>query len=335
MITLGKSGELLGQSNSELFKSAEAVLKEWQGNGVIHFTSSGSTGKPKPIVFSKKQVMASIELSNQFFGLDKMSKVLCPLGLEYVAGKMMLLRALHLGIELDLCSAQELPENLSKYDFSPLVPLQLEKLLQEKKALPKKVLLGGAAINDTILTALKSENPVATIYHGYGMTETLTHVAMRHIHPKYEEGFTALPGIQITLNDEGCIKINAAHLGAQPILTTDLATISPQGSFKLLGRADFIINSGGRKINPFELEKAFEPFIDQPFFIHGIPDDKLGQQAVIFIEGDVDHHLEDLLRCVPTLHKYSQPKAIKVLPKFSRSSSGKIQRLKTVESQFN
>lgn len=334
MITLSKSGELLGQNNTVLYQSTKAVLKEWESNVSIQFTTSGSTGKPKSIVFTKEQVIASIELSNKYFGLEAMSKVLCPLGLEYVAGKMMLLRALHLGIELDLCKAQELPENLSQYDFSPLVPLQLEKLLQENKSLPKTVLLGGAAINEDILSLLKSSNPSSIIYHGYGMTETLTHVAMRHIHPKFEEGFTALPGVQITLNEAGCIQICAAHLGVTPIVTTDLAEISRQGSFKLLGRADFIINSGGRKINPVELEKIFEPLINRPFFIHGLPDEKLGQRAVIFVEGSIEQKLENLLCQVPYLHKYSQPKAIIELAKFRRSSSGKIQRRKTVEQNL-
>ena len=314
--------------DQEIYGLVKAILDEWNTSDKISFQSSGSTGEAKKMSFSKNLVIASINRSNQFFGLDKMDSFLCPLHPKYVAGKMMILRALHLKKELRICD----PSNLAlaigttNYDFAPLVPLQLEKLLDLKSPLPKCILLGGSLLDPSLADRIAKLAPNATIFQGYGMTETLTHIAIREVFPHLQEAYELLPGVEVRTGLQGNLEIK---LDAQSewISTTDQVEIDDNKLF-YKGRLDDIINTGGYKCNPLEIESLLKPLISEAFFIAGIPDKKLGQKVVLVVEGNhVDYQLEDikktlLSQCSP----YAIPKEIMLVSNFKRTLSGKIKR---------
>jgi O-succinylbenzoic acid--CoA ligase len=97
-----------------------------------------------------------------------------------------------------------------------------------------------------------------------------------------------------------------------------------------LGRVDNLINSGGIKFNPEQLEAKLATVIpDQRFFIAGLADEKLGQKLVLVIEsnGLTKEELAQLQCHIATVFdKYERPKALYVLPSFQETPTGKIRR---------
>ncbi len=314
------------------FTALKEIIAEWKNSEHIHFQTSGSTGNPKSIRFRKNQVLASCQQTQKAFNLNANTACLCPLGLQYVAGKMMVLRALALDLPLFICSPQDVDKTLAEHTFYfvPLVPLQLENLIATgaNHHLPEQVLMGGSAVGTTVLEKRSKLPQSTTVWHGYGMTETLTHVALRRIHPEYQPAFTPLPNIGISsLN--GQAEIKAPYLDS-PVITNDLIQLEENGSFVILGRSDWIINSGGHKINPTEIEDLLAALLDVPFFIHGMADAKLGQKAVLICEGKTDLTKDELAAYLSDkTHQYNIPKEIYCIPQFERSAGGKILRLKS------
>jgi len=294
----------------------EAILM-WCENDEILFHTSGSTGKPKAIFHSKKSIEASTNLTANYFELSAKSKILLALPARYVAGKMMIYRALCLGCHLDYIEPNSCPEISSEYDFASFVPLQMENLLRKKpKSISQihKILLGGAVVRPQLTQALLKLN--TSFFESYGMTETLTHVALRKLG---KDTFQGLPSISFE-NSKSGLKILASHISNKWIQTNDLVRFEKDNQFELLGRKDDVINSGGVKIHPSQVEKKLSNLISKPFYISKKPDDILGEKICLFIEGKEI----DLPAFSAVLEKFEMPKEVVFVEEFKRTFSGKV-----------
>ncbi|MEN8124645.1 MAG: AMP-binding protein [Bacteroidota bacterium] len=309
-------------------------LKEWfDASDFVTVKTSGSTGKPKQIQLKKEYMMNSALATGKFFNLpDKTTALLC-MPLKFIAGKMMLVRALVLGWHLDVIEATTNPlKNVDrKYDFSAMVPLQLYNSLDNIHWI-KKIIIGGGAVSDDLISKIKT---IPTeVYASYGMTETITHIAVKPLN--VAAGFTdknnffkTLPDVEISKDHRDCLVIDAIRVSNNQIITNDLVDIISSNEFEWIGRFDNIINSGGIKLIPEKIEQKLSNFISQRFFITGLPDDVLGEKAVLLIEGS---NLKiDLDRFKSILAKYEVPKEVYFIDNFVETVTKKIQRQKTLD----
>jgi o-succinylbenzoate---CoA ligase len=295
------------------------ILQWLDASDVVFLQTSGSTGVPKKIEVKKSAMVQSAKATGAFFDLKAGNTALNCLPIQYVAGKMMLVRALVLGLEIDLVEASSHPleNNPKKYDFVAMTPMQAHNSLAAIKNC-RTLLIGGAKINATL-----EENLLqipTNIYETYGMTETVSHVALRKVGEKV---FTILPHVQISQDDRKCLIINAPKLSDNAIITNDLVEIISETQFTLLGRFDNIINSGGIKLIPEQIENKIVNHIKQRFFIMGSPDVLLGEKVVLVVEGapmQIDRAIFE------SLEKYEKPKEIIFMEKLHETSNGKIIR---------
>ena len=304
--------------------------------------TSGSTGNPKTIKIKKDFFINSARKTIDFFELLPGTKALLNLSPEYIAGKLMWIRALIGGWQLDIINPDHhsIEKQLTKksYDFGAMVPLQVQKNLNLISNI-SKLIIGGAPVA-TLLQ--KQLNPLPnSIFATYGMTETLTHIAVKPLNKTALKGFYSqkeqegsyrlLSGISISQDKRGCLLIDAPDVSEVLVVTNDIVKIIDNQHFKWLGRYDNIINSGGVKFIPEQIENKLKKHIKQEFFIAGLPDDKLGQRIVLFVEGNIEKQkLSKLFE--QYLDRYEKPKMIIEIPKFFRTDSGKIQRLKIINS---
>ena len=332
--------ELLSVSYS-LIKEGEAFegpigdfLLDWLGNSKsIQVQTSGSTGKPKTILLNKEHMVNSALATGEFFGLSEgMSALLC-LPADYIAGKMMLVRAMVLGLELDYTIPDSTPLKTKgkPYDFCAMVPLQAENSLTELSRI-EVLIIGGAPVSKALKEKLG--NIPTQIFETYGMTETISHIAAKKItgNPMENGVFELLPQVAIRTDDRGCLVVDCPAVSKQTIVTNDLVTILDRKHFQWLGRWDNVINSGGIKLIPEEIERKLAPFVSSRFFITGMPDKILGQQVVLIKEGPKDQDLDHQLSRIPSLTKFEVPKTIITVPQFIETANGKIHRDKTLKS---
>lgn len=312
------------------------------GNEWFEFHTSGSTGHPKAIRIHRDQMLHSAQLTGQWLGLQAGNTALLCLPVKFIGGAMVLVRALVWDLELVIIEPSNQPEIPTDFSFhlTSLVPPQLQYILQnESLCLPfqqaKGVLVGGAAISIDIENLAKQQ--VFPIYLTYGMTETVSHIAYRPISLEIDEYLRPLPGVELKLNQEACLCIKSSVTSNAWIETNDVAELREDQSFRILGRKDFIINSGGMKLMPSLIEKHiqayfFENGLSNRSFVAGIPDKLYGQIAVLFIESQVNLALDAPLRQYLLRHLSSKqiPKLIIYLPNFLFNSNGKLDNLKTV-----
>lgn len=313
-------------------------LIDWlNASASIAVKTSGSTGAPKTIMLQKKQMVNSAKATAEFFKLKEEDKAFLCLPASYIAGKMMLVRALVLGLELDyvMPNSKPLDNNAKYYDFCAMVPLQLANSLLEIKYI-KKLIVGGAALPNDLL--VKLQNTQTVIYETFGMTETITHVAARKCNTTLSGRssgdanlFNALPNVMFKKDERGCLVIDAPRVSDELVVTNDLVELITDAAFKWLGRFDTIINSGGIKLIPEEIENKLSPFIENRFFVTGVPDEKLGERLVLIVEGDLDIEAFLLkLKASSFLKKLEVPKQIYKLPLFIETKTGKIRRKECV-----
>lgn len=316
-------------------KSIGDFLLDWLSeNPTVQVQTSGSTGKPKKIQLQKRHLVNSAKATGAFFGLSPGSSALLCLPTDFIAGKMMLVRAMVLGLELDYMapSTNPLQSSIKLYDFSAMVPLQVENSL-EKLSLIKTLIIGGAAVSNTLKKVINEKVKHTEIYETYGMTETITHIAVKKIHPPESEkqNFKTLPEVRISINDKNCLVIDAPKISKNPFITKDVVNLISDTEFKWLGRYDNIINSGGVKLFPEQIETKLAVLIDSRFFVGGLPDEKFGQKLILVLQGEVV--IDDLskkIASLPSLEKYEIPKAIYSLPAFIETETGKIRRKQTL-----
>ncbi len=321
------------QNNLELKKQVDDFLTSWYDTkDYIETYSSGSTGKPKCIRIKKNKMKESARMTGEFFNLKKGDTALLCLSPLTIAGKMMIVRAVVLELKL---LVTEVNSNPIKYleihiDFIAMVPIQLLTTLElcpEKLHKCKNIIIGGAEISETLSVKIKDAG--LTIYHTFGMTETISHIAMRKVGVITEDYFTALGETYFTNKNEYLV-IHSTLLDNGKLKTNDSVELIDSKRFKWKGRADFIINSGGVKIQPELVEKKINHLLSVPFFIIGITDEKLGQKVVLFVESS-NELLVNKNELKSLLLTYENPREIYFLKEFIRTESGKINRIKTKE----
>lgn len=325
-------------------KTAFSFCEAWiSGENNFQQQTSGSTGSPKNIEISRLQMIQSAEATGAFFKTESETKLLCCLNPEYIAGKMMLVRAMVWDCPIWLFEPKSNPfSDLSDDilpDFVAMVPLQVEACIDDPQALSKlkkvsHLIIGGVPISQKLKSQL-IENQI-TAWQTYGMTETVSHIALAKIE-KGELEYQTLPNVEIRQDSRGAIWIKSPMSGAEKIQTNDLVELTSETSFKWLGRVDFVINSGGVKLHPELLEQQSEAIMEalfpgSRFFFFGEKNEKLGEKLVLLIEkSEPDEELAKLLqsKLEAGLGKYQAPKSIYFLPAFLQTESGKINRQKT------
>lgn len=280
-------------------------------------------------------MIRSAELTAEALGLKKGDTALLCMPVDFVAGKMMLVRAMVLDLNLITVNPSSNPlaqidENL-QIDFAAMTPMQVIETFKDSDSVNKlrrikKLIIGGAPLNLQLEQEL--QQLPGEIFETYGMTETLTHIALRRIDGMQKSDvFTVLPGIAIQTDERGCLVIHAPHLDQTEVITNDLVEIVDEQNFRWLGRADNVINSGGIKIFPEVVEKKLEGLFAQRFIIAGFPDEKLGEKVVLVIESastPVFEVTSDLI--AQKLERYEKPREVFSLEKFPETPSGKILR---------
>lgn len=314
------------KEGDEFEKSIGDFLLDWfDEKSYIDLQTSGTTG-PSKIIRTNKQTMVNSALATgDFFNLSPGDKALYCLPTKFIAGKMMLVRSFVLGLDIDFVapSSHPLTKNETVYDFVAMVPLQAENSLAGLKNV-KKMIVGGARMSKSLEKSLLKGK--TEVYETYGMTETITHIAAKKIG---EKSFSILPNIQISQNDKNCLVINAPKITAEPIITNDLVELINDHQFVFLGRVDNVVNSGGIKLIPEQIEEKLSHGIHSRFFVGGIADAVLGEKLVLVIEGEKQTIDEAIYSA---LDKYEKPKEVFFIKKFMETESGKIKRKEMLAS---
>lgn len=323
----------------------DEFFESWRPGEGLSARTSGSTGKPKEVILPKELIEASAKRTNSFFGIGPSSHLHVPLDFKYIAAKMMGVRATLAGARLTSESPSNRPlSNIGKeetIDLLAVVPSQMEYILdcltdtdstasgnfngksveRERRGMPyiKAIIIGGGIIPEKIKKRILNANLNA--WETYGMTETASHIALRRVGDAW---FTALNGITLSTDADNCLIIKMK--GFPEVFTNDIAELKDSRTFRILGRRDNIINTGGKKIAAEELERMLEDVWEgQTFAVMSRPDDKWGERIVAVVEGEGDEQrLLDFAR--KKIKPYLIPKEIRFVKKLPRTENGKIRR---------
>ena len=330
------------------------------GQDTFRIHTSGSTGTPKQLLLTRSQMIASAELTGKTFQLSPQSHALVCLNIDYIAGMMMLVRAMVLDLRITVIEPKVNPlaeiHSDTPIDFASFVPLQLQSMLLDSSCVEqlnrmKALLVGGAAVGDVLAAQIKAKLQVP-VYSTYGMTETVSHIAIRLLNEAVDETiFRVLDGVSIGVDQRQCLTINSAVTNFETIQTNDIVTILSPNSFLLLGRIDNIINSGGVKVQLEKVEKVFMEMVGQAnvifprAFAYGVTDEQLGQRLVMVLEkplGIAEKGFIEISKDRPelvslrekmkkVLSKYEIPKQFYAVSSFSETPTGKIDKIATIK----
>lgn len=325
-------------------KDLYLFLKEWFSDSpymTVH--TSGSTGVPKALTVRKEQMMQSARLTCEFLNLQPGDTAMLCMNLRYIGAKMVVVRSLIAGLNLIVRPASGHPmadldvETSLNLKFTAMVPLQVYNTLsvpEEKRRLEQTdiLIIGGGAIDAALATEIKGLP--GAVYSTYGMTETLSHIALRRLNgSSASDRYYPFSSVSLSLSAEGTLVIDAPLVCDEILQTNDIAQIYPDGSFVILGRKDNVINSGGIKIQAEEIERLLCPVIPVPFVITSVSDQRLGQAVTLLLESDSKQEsnrklefkeLEDKLQIV--LIPYYRPKYIRIVDQIPQTGNGKIDR---------
>lgn len=306
-------------------------VDEWLNKSdKIIVNTSGSTGKPKPIKLKKSNMLVSAKTTVEYLKLNRGDKALLCLPAEYIAGKMMIVRALEYGLDLHYVKPGLNLELKEAYGFIALIPAMLTNIIENGTLSNlenvKNILIGGSGIPKQLENKL--QNLKNNIYHTYGMTETITHIALRKINgDDKSEYFTAFNKVNLSKTDDGRLIIDYPEIGINNLITNDITELVSDKKFKILGRSDNIIISGGLKINPELVEKELSDILKSDFIVFGIPDKNLVNKPIIFVEGVSKFNIIDIRKKLENkVSKHFIPKEIVTVKSFDRTKSGKIIR---------
>jgi len=333
-------------------KEIYTFLVEWfSEEDTISVKTSGSTAKPQKITLQKDHIVNSAKATGAYFQLKENTKALLCLPVDYIAGKLMLIRALTLGWQLDVVnpSSKPLKTTTKIYDFVAMVPLQVENSLEKLHTI-KKLIIGGGAVSEQLKNKLQKVS--TQCFATYGMTETITHVAIKRLNNvksfrvkitnkmasknSYKEAFyQTLPNTSIYKDQRNCLVIKNDTISNKVVFTNDVVQLISDTQFEWLGRFDNVINSGGVKLHPEKIEEKLAEMITQRFFVSGIFDEKLGEKLVLVIEDSqisnkVEMSLKESIKDIG-LSKYEIPKEIYFVAQFIETETKKIQRKKTLD----
>ena len=339
-----------------------SFIDEWNDESeYVEVKTSGSTGEPKRMMVEKRRMLNSARITCDFLGLKPGDTALLCMSTDYIAGKMMIVRSIERGLKLvevepcghplDIKHETFLAEPSGKaernilgqakrqsranhpyIDFAAMVPMQVYNSLQvpeerERLMAIRHLIIGGGAIDDAMEAELRTF-PNA-VWSTYGMTETLSHIALRRISgPEASEWYMPFPTVKLSTTDEGCLVIDAPEVCADTLITNDIVELKPDGRFRVLGRKDNVICSGGIKIQIEEVERELKPYARVPYIISKKKDEKFGEIVVLLTEGDTD---EMKAICEEHLPKYHRPKLYQHIDKIPLTETGKPARKKILE----
>ena len=301
----------------------------------VEVQTSGSTGTPKKIRVEKQRMMESARLTCSFLNLQPGNTALLCMPLDYIAGKMMVVRAWVAGLDLYPVEPTSDPLKNSSvlFDFAAMVPLQVYQCLQSAMAKERlksirKLIIGGAALDPGMEETLR-EFP-HHVYSTYGMTETLSHIALRKLNGREaSERYIPFPSVTLSLSEENTLIIDAPRVASERLYTNDIAELYEDGSFCILGRKDNIINTGGVKVPAEQIEKLLKPLIQGSFAVTSLPDPKFGEIIVLVTEGEMNGtSFEDL-------PPYYRPKKIIQMKHIPLTETGKINRKRLKEMMLS
>lgn len=307
-------------------------ISEWQdGTASVTVQSSGSTGTPKIFEIEKEKMRHSAEMTCDFLNLKPSDTALLCLPVEYISGKMMVVRSIVRHMRLLVAEPALTPlKNLdTSVDFCAMTPLQVEHSLDQLHLI-KTLIIGGAAVAEQLKTkifaAFSGTQSDIRIFETYGMTETLSHIALKQIYPTTEAYFTVLKDVEISVDERGCLKIFAPKLNPEVLQTNDLVETVHEKQFRFLGRIDNVINSGGAKIFPEELEALARKEIPNEIVFLGLEDAVLGQRLVAVIEGESHEDLKQKISGIAYAKSFHRPKEIIFISQIPRTPNGKVSR---------
>ena len=309
-------------------RNAGDFLLDWlDDKDYLTVKSSGSTGTPKVIRIHKQAMVNSSIATGNYFKMEPGNTALHCLPTNYIAGKMMLVRAMILGLEIDLVEPTSLPifDDHKHYDFCAMIPMQIQSSLNRLQNI-ETIIVGGAPISQSLIDKLQSLK--TKVYATYGMTETVSHIAIKPLNVKSKSThYKILEDIEISQDDRNCLVVKAPKLSDDIIVTNDIVKLHSKTEFEFVGRYDNMINSGSIKIFPELVEAKLRDKIKERFIIASEPDPLLGEKVIMIIEGTKD---TTNVSTFEDLDFYEVPKKVYTVEKFALIND-KIQRSKTLE----
>jgi O-succinylbenzoic acid--CoA ligase len=300
----------------------------------IRLKTSGSTGIPKNMEVKKSAMIFSAKQSSDYFQFLKNEKWLLCIPASFIGGQMILVRAMMNEVEVFAVDPKIELHLENEYDFASMIPMQVEKFIHSSHRI-KKILVGGASIPLKLESELKKINHT-NFFASYGMTETVSHIALRKVNGEgNSEYFSGFKNILLGTDDRGCLTIYHKNYCENVLVTNDLVEFDSHSRFKVIGRADNIINSGGLKIIPEELERKISEIIPQRIMVIGVPDESTGEKPILLIEGEkfnpstlliLQNHLAE------NFSKNISPKGVIFIERFTETANGKIDRKQTKEN---
>lgn len=333
---LKEVGYSLVKEGVEYEQSIGDFLLDWLSESpVIQVNTSGSTGEPKTIRLKKEHMVNSALATGAYFGLEEGQMALHCLPSRFIAGKMMLVRAMVLGLEMDYLepSSRPLQHTDKTYDFCAMVPLQATHSFDKLHQI-KTLIVGGAPITKKLKALLQDHS--TRVYETYGMTETVTHIAVKEVNgPNRSDYFKCLPDVRVSKDKRDCLVVDAPKVADEPVVTNDVVALVSDTEFEWLGRFDNIINSGGVKLVPEQIEAKLANIFENRFFVAGVPDEALGQRLILVVEGDGDtKQMQKAIEASKELQKFEKPKEIHFLKAFLETDTQKILRKDNLDRLF-
>ena len=330
----------------------EDFLSEWNnGSDRVLVHTSGSTGKPKPMMVEKKRMLNSARITCDFLGLKPGDSALLCMSLDYIAGKMVVVRSIerHLHLISVSPSGHPLKDVNEEIIFAAMVPMQVYNILQvpeerERLSRIRHLIIGGGAIDAALEQELQSLPGDIAIWSTYGMTETLSHIALRRINgDEPSEWYQPFDSVRISQTEEGCLVIDAPQVCAETLVTNDIVEIEPyiynkveKLRFRIKGRKDNVICSGGIKIQIEEVETLLKPHLEKPFMLAKKKDGKFGEIAVLLTEDEDIKRVEATVRHLLSdesekssdhkKYKYWIPKEFRYVEHLPLTKTGKPKR---------
>ncbi len=317
-------------------------LLDWlnESYDTIKLRTSGSTGAPKEIFVSREKMIYSAHLTANCFKMPAKSKVLCCIPANNVAGRMMIVRAMTLGWHLDMVEpkVKALEGVTTKYDFCALTPLQLSNSLNQLHLI-RKLIVGGAPVSLKLKSMLRGRS--TKVYETFGMTETVSHVAYKRINSstaKQVKPFKSVGEVKFSVDERSCLVIHSEQLLDEAVVTNDVIELVDEKQFFWKGRLGNVINSGGVKIHPEQVEKKIQVSIETEFIIASVEDEKLGEKVILLAKNNEKlpekSALLEEIKKIDDIGKFEIPKEIHYITEFERTRTGKIDRNASVEALF-
>jgi len=305
-------------------------IREWiDGKETVEVQTSGTTGTPRKCKVTKEAMVVSAKKTLEFFGLKKGDTALLCLSPRYIAGKLMIVRAFEGELDLLITEPSSTPlEGIEReIGFSAMVPMQVQKQIEldpEAFGKLKKLIIGGGEVPNTLKEKL--QKILTEVWETYGMTETLTHIALKKVNGSdRSEWFRTLLGVKVSKTEDSRLVVEVEGITDGTLITNDVVEFNKDGGFRILGRADDVINTGGIKVMPQKIEEKTGKWLQGSFVVSSVPDEVLGEKLVLVIEGD-EFDANSLLEKMQGMENFEKPKEVMFVDELPRTETGKIKR---------